>query len=101
LAALDGVPVALTDEDVAREEFPGLVAAHDLVIAHRLAHDPDWPRERMVVTPLFVEPLDVALPAAHPWHPPSGSIPWPSADRRGSRRTRAFRSPACCRRSPR
>lgn len=66
LAALDGVPVALTDEDVAREEFPGLVAAHDLVIAHRLAHDPDWPRERMVVTPLFVEPLDVALPAAHP-----------------------------------
>nr|WP_236720372.1 LysR family transcriptional regulator substrate-binding protein [Rathayibacter sp. VKM Ac-2630] len=36
------------------------------MIAHRLAHDPEWPTARLVVTPLLVEPLDIALHAAHP-----------------------------------
>ncbi len=66
LAAVGGDAVAFADADVAREDFAGLTADHDLVIAHRLAHDPPWPRERVRVTPLFAEPLDVALPAAHP-----------------------------------
>lgn len=59
-------PVSLADADVARRDFPGLTADYDLVIAHRLAHDPAWPSERIVVVPLLVEPLDIALPANHP-----------------------------------
>lgn len=67
LAALpDGPPIALHDADVAGHDFVGLTADYDLVVAHRLAHDPVWPTTRLSVTPLFIEPLDVALPAAHP-----------------------------------
>jgi DNA-binding transcriptional LysR family regulator len=68
LAALgdEGPAVSLRDADVARSEFPRLTADHDLVIAHRLAHEPDWPADRLHVTPLFVEALDVALPRSHP-----------------------------------
>lgn len=62
----DRPAVRLTDADVAHRDFPGLTADHDIVIAHRLAHDPEWPRDRVVVTPLLVEPLAIALPAAHP-----------------------------------
>lgn len=60
------VRVSLADADVAQDEFAGLTADHDLVIAHRLAHDPEWTTRRLTVTPLVVEPLDVALPAGHP-----------------------------------
>lgn len=62
----EGQQVALADADVAQDRFAGLTADHDLVIAHRLAHDPEWPTARLVVTPLLVEPLDIALHAAHP-----------------------------------
>lgn len=62
----DSASVALTDADVAQSRFAGLTADHDLVIAHRLAHDPEWPAERIAVTPLFVEPLDIALHSGHP-----------------------------------
>ena len=61
-----GPRVSLADADVARGRFAGLTADYDLVVAHRLAHDPVWPSQRVVVTPLLVEPLDIALPAAHP-----------------------------------
>ncbi|RIX31063.1 LysR family transcriptional regulator [Amnibacterium setariae] len=61
-----GPPVSLRDADVARADFPGLTADHDLVVAHRLAHDPPWPDRRLVVAPLLVEPFDVALPEDHP-----------------------------------
>lgn len=67
LAALaDGPRVSLVDADVAQQDFPRVTADHDLVIAHRLPQDPEWPTGRVRVTPLFVEPIDVALPAAHP-----------------------------------
>lgn len=67
LAALaDGPAVSLRDADVAQSGFPGLTADHDLVIAHRLAHDPAWPTQRLRVVPLLREPLDVALHRAHP-----------------------------------
>lgn len=67
LAALAGGPrISLRDADVAQRDFAGLTADHDLVIAHRLAHHPEWPEQRIVVTPLFVEALDVALPSDHP-----------------------------------
>lgn len=61
-----GTRVSLADADVARGQFTGLTADYDLVVAHRLDHDPAWPSRRLVVTPLLVEPLDIALPAAHP-----------------------------------
>lgn len=67
LAALpEGARVSLADADVAQHGFAGLTADYDLVLAHRLAQDPEWPRARLIVTPLFVEPLDIALPASHP-----------------------------------
>lgn len=66
LAALaDGPRVLLRDADVAQAGFVGLTAEHDLVVAHRLAHEPEWPTRRLEVVPLFTEPLDVALPASH------------------------------------
>ncbi len=56
----------LSDEDVAQEDFPGLAARYDLVLAHRMEHAPAWPRDKVAVIPLAEEPLDVALPAGHP-----------------------------------
>lgn len=58
--------VWLADADVAQDKFASLTADYDLVVAHRLAHDPAWPTGRLVVTPLLVEPLEIALHAAHP-----------------------------------
>ena len=60
-----GPPLRCGDEDVARQDFPALVADYDLVIAHRLPHDPLWP-DRVTVTSLLYEPLDVALRVGHP-----------------------------------
>ncbi|KGJ79738.1 LysR family transcriptional regulator [Cryobacterium roopkundense] len=65
LGATGGPPLSCGDEDVARSDFPGLVSHYDLVIAHRVPHDPYWP-EGVSVMPLLYEPLDVALPAGHP-----------------------------------
>ncbi|MEZ2391312.1 LysR family transcriptional regulator [bacterium RCC_150] len=56
----------LADEDVAQEDFPGLAARYDLVLAHRMEHSPEWPADKVAVIPLADEPLDVALPAGHP-----------------------------------
>jgi DNA-binding transcriptional LysR family regulator len=76
LAELTAGPrVSLADADVAQGSFAGLTADHDLVIAHRLAHDPEWPARRLTVTPLLVEPLDIALHAAHPLAACSGIRP--------------------------
>jgi len=61
-----GTRVSLADADVAQDTFAGLTAEYDLVIAHRLAHDPAWPTTRLVVTPLLAEPLEIALHAGHP-----------------------------------
>lgn len=49
---------------MSQEEFPRLTARYDVVIAHRLAHTPDWPAT-IRVTRLLDEPLDVALPPGH------------------------------------
>jgi DNA-binding transcriptional LysR family regulator len=62
-----GAPVLqFSDEDVAQQDFPGLTARYDLVLAHRLDHSPPWPADRVAVVPLVHEPLDVALPTGHP-----------------------------------
>ncbi|OUE14329.1 LysR family transcriptional regulator [Clavibacter michiganensis] len=70
-----GTGVALADADVAQGDFAGLTADHDLVVAHRLPHDPPWPTARLVVVPLLVEPLDVALHAGHPLASSAGITP--------------------------
>ncbi|GAB7037087.1 LysR family transcriptional regulator [Catenuloplanes niger JCM 9533] len=57
--------LALTDEDVAEDEFPRLTRDHDLVLAHHLGHASPWP-DTVVASPLLREPLDVALPSDHP-----------------------------------
>jgi DNA-binding transcriptional LysR family regulator len=56
----------LADADVAQDRFASLTADYDLAIAHRLPHEPAWPLDRLVVTPLLVEPLDIAMHEAHP-----------------------------------
>jgi DNA-binding transcriptional LysR family regulator len=38
-----GPRLALSDGDVAQQDFAALAADHDLVIAHRLANSPAWP----------------------------------------------------------
>lgn len=65
-AATSGPVVHCADADVAQADFPALVADYDLVLAHRLAHSPPWPTDRLAVVPLVYEPLYIALPAAHP-----------------------------------
>ncbi len=62
----DGPRVSFTDEDVSFADFPVLTGQHDIVIAHRLPHGPGWPGDRVHVTPLLTEPIDVALAASHP-----------------------------------
>lgn len=55
----------LADFDVAQGDFPSLSAERDVVIAHRLASSPPWPRW-VRSRPLFFEPLDLALRSDHP-----------------------------------
>ncbi|MDO5743923.1 MAG: LysR family transcriptional regulator [Micrococcaceae bacterium] len=53
------------DEDVAQQDFPALTARYDLVLAHRMDHTPAWPTDKVLVTALAHEPLDIALPVNH------------------------------------
>ena len=57
--------VALSDYDVAQENFPALTQDHDLVIAHRLTGSPPWPGS-VRVEPLLFEPLDLLVRKDHP-----------------------------------
>lgn len=68
LAKLDapGAPVPqFFDEDVAQQDFPALTARYDLVLAHRMDYSPPWPADKVVVSALAHEPLDIALPSHH------------------------------------
>lgn len=56
----------LSDEDVALEHFPRLVADYDIVLAHRVSHSPAWRSRGVTVIPLLHEPLDIAMSADHP-----------------------------------
>jgi DNA-binding transcriptional LysR family regulator len=58
-------PLRCSDQDVPQAGFPALVADYDLVLAHRLAHSPPWPADRLTTVPLIHEPLYVAMPAGH------------------------------------
>jgi DNA-binding transcriptional LysR family regulator len=69
VAALNepGAPtLKFSDEDVSELDAPGLTGDHDLVVAHRLPHERSWPTDRISVTALLTEPIDVALAADHP-----------------------------------
>ncbi|MGI4893769.1 MAG: LysR family transcriptional regulator [Janthinobacterium lividum] len=66
VAERGGPPLRCADEDVAQQDFPGLVADYDLVVAHRPEAGPPWPANRVSVLPLLTEPLYVALAANHP-----------------------------------
>jgi DNA-binding transcriptional LysR family regulator len=66
-ALLSRLPqVRCADQDVARADFPSLAGDYDLVIAHRLAHSPPWPADRVTVVPLIHEPIYVAMAADSP-----------------------------------
>lgn len=66
LAEPDGPRVRVRDEDVSTEEFPALAADHDIVIAHRPVGSTPWPANRVHVTPLLEEPIDLAVSRTHP-----------------------------------
>ena len=66
LAETGGPSLRCADEDVAQADFPALIGEYDLVLAHRLAHSPPWPEDRLTVLPLIEEPLYVAMAADHP-----------------------------------
>ena len=61
-----GPTLRLSDEDVALDQFPRLVADYDIVLAHRLSHSPAWRSRGVTVVPLMHEPLDVAMADTHP-----------------------------------
>lgn len=54
------------DEDVSQDDFAGLTADYDIVVAHRSDDVPPTRPRGLRVVPLMREPLDVALPLAHP-----------------------------------
>lgn len=62
----DGPEVRVRDEDVSTEDFPRLAADHDIVIAHRPLGSTPWPQDRLSVTPLLDEPIDLAVSRSHP-----------------------------------
>ncbi len=67
LAELAGeLDVHVHDHDVAEADYAVLARDHDLVIGHRMAQTPplDWRGLRVV--DLLREPIDIAVPAAHP-----------------------------------
>lgn len=67
IAAIGGSgEVRVHDHDVAEAAYAALARDHDLVIGHRMAAapPPDWRGLRVV--DLLREPIDIAVPAAHP-----------------------------------
>ncbi|RBY83311.1 LysR family transcriptional regulator [Blastococcus sp. TF02A-26] len=67
VAALGGITLECSDEDVAQSEFAGLTDRVDVVVAHRPDGGAGWPGEgsRLRVVPLLREPLDLAVAADH------------------------------------
>ena len=67
VAALEGITLECTDEDVAQDDFVALTDRMDVVVAHRPDDGLGWAGGRAVqVVPLLREPLDVAVPLDHP-----------------------------------
>ncbi len=67
IAALGSdVGLRVHDRDVAEADYAALARDHDIVIGHRMAPTPlpDW--RGLHVLDLLREPIDIALPGAHP-----------------------------------
>jgi DNA-binding transcriptional LysR family regulator len=65
VAAVEGLTLECSDEDVAQADFPALTDRVDIVIAHRPDEDGGWRDAGLRVVPLLREPLDVAVPVGH------------------------------------
>lgn len=66
LRTLPAIRLETFDEDVPQDEFAGLTADYDVVVAHRSDDVAAPDRPGLAVVPLLREPLDVALPLDHP-----------------------------------
>ncbi|MER7011067.1 LysR family transcriptional regulator [Saccharopolyspora sp. NPDC000359] len=66
MAAHPEVRLECRDVDMTPVEVPGLTADFDLVVTHRDDQAEPFDGERLAITPLLREPLDVALPLGHP-----------------------------------
>jgi DNA-binding transcriptional LysR family regulator len=65
-AAHPNITLETYDEDVSQDDFAGLIADYDIVVAHRSDDTEPRPRADLTVVPLLREPLDVGLPLGHP-----------------------------------
>ncbi|CAL99614.1 DNA-binding transcriptional LysR family regulator [Saccharopolyspora erythraea NRRL 2338] len=66
MSAIREVSLECRDVDMTPPEVQALVADFDIVVAHRDDQAQPFDSERMEITPLLREPLDVALPRGHP-----------------------------------
>ncbi|XVX20637.1 LysR family transcriptional regulator [Actinomycetota bacterium] len=60
------IDVAFDDFDIAESEYAARTLDHDIVLAHSLSGPRPLGAEGLSVTPLAREPVDIALPSAHP-----------------------------------
>lgn len=61
-----GLTVICSDQDPLLPDFADLTPDHDIVVADAPGVLPGWRDRGLVITELMREPLDIALPEAHP-----------------------------------
>lgn len=66
MAEQDAVRLDCRDIDMTPPQVPELAADFDVVVTHRDDRAPPFDGERLEITPLLREPLDVVLPLGHP-----------------------------------
>jgi DNA-binding transcriptional LysR family regulator len=66
IADHQGIAVECRDVDMTPPEVVTLAADFDVVVTHRDDHADPFDGDRLEITPLLREPLDVALPLGHP-----------------------------------
>lgn len=66
VADVAGLAVICSDQDPLLPDFADLTPDHDIVVADAPGVLPGWRDRGLVITELMREPLDIALPEAHP-----------------------------------
>jgi DNA-binding transcriptional LysR family regulator len=66
LASAPGLELRCDDASPVLADFSDLIADFDIIVADSSGILPSWRQRKLVVVPLFTEPLDVALPEGHP-----------------------------------
>jgi DNA-binding transcriptional LysR family regulator len=66
VADVAGLTVICSDQDPLLPDFADLTPDHDIVVADAPGVLPGWRDRGLVITELMREPLDIALPEAHP-----------------------------------